>query len=109
MNMVLGKTPHEPRATYHFRVDRHRELIGRAEVQTKHWRWMPWSSNGTWREAVIPLWPLTVGCAATVCWLWLPRAARRGRAGRCPTCAYDRCGLPEDAVCPECGAKPAKR
>jgi len=25
-------------------------------------------------------------------------------APRCPSCRYDRSGLPEDGVCPECGA-----
>ena len=25
---------------------------------------------------------------------------------RCPSCRYDRAGLPADALCPECGAAP---
>jgi hypothetical protein len=28
----------------------------------------------------------------------------RERAGLCPSCGYDRRGLPADAHCPECGA-----
>jgi hypothetical protein len=30
--------------------------------------------------------------------------SRHRRAGRCPSCGYDRRGIPPDAPCPECGA-----
>lgn len=60
----------------------------------------------------LPLWPglllnsvifgvmlLAVRQASRVCIRRL-----RGTSGRCPTCAYERRGLPPDAACPECGA-----
>jgi rubrerythrin len=31
----------------------------------------------------------------------------RARTGNCPTCNYDRRGIPAASVCPECGAAPA--
>lgn len=33
---------------------------------------------------------------------------RRADRRRCPSCRYDRTGLPLGAVCPECGALPPK-
>lgn len=61
-------------------------------------------------KSVNPIWqPLAVALLATATAWWLDTLARRrGRPGLCPTCQYDRTGLPPGAVCPECGAAAPK-
>ena len=44
--------------------------------------------------------PAVLSAATGVLW-WTHRRTRRGG---CRACGYDRSGLVEDAVCPECGA-----
>ena len=55
-----------------------------------------------------PLWlPLVIFAGAAGA-LWMPmiRQSRRGRAGRCVSCGYDRRSLAAEAKCPECGTLP---
>lgn len=64
----------------------------------------------------LPLWPGLLANTAIYGGAWfvilagvpagyrLIRARRRSRKGKCATCGYDRTGLADDAVCPECGA-----
>jgi hypothetical protein len=42
------------------------------------------------------------------CVAFARRRVRRGK-GRCPSCGYDRAGLAEGSVCPECGGAPSTR
>jgi predicted amidophosphoribosyltransferase len=56
------------------------------------------------------VWPgaalvLAVAIAFAVSWRSI-RVLRRG-PGACAACGYDRRGLAEGALCPECGAGPA--
>jgi len=53
----------------------------------------------------VPLWWLASISAASalIGWRLDVLARRRARVGRCPKCNYDRTGLAEGAVCPECG------
>jgi hypothetical protein len=60
---------------------------------------------GTRYWVQIPLWPVVLLTAIPAFLMWRTdlRLWRRGRAGRCLTCGYDRLGLAADAACPECG------
>jgi hypothetical protein len=49
--------------------------------------------------------PILIATAAA--WRLDTLARRRARVGHCPTCNYDRRGLPAANPCPECGAVPA--
>lgn len=86
------------------------------------WRWSPWTArpvvsfkrywaapdmNWDWIVSV-PLW-IPAGTSAAVLIPLMILSARRRRLaglGRCPSCAYDRTGLPPGAPCPECGRLP---
>lgn len=54
----------------------------------------------------IPLWfpTLIVLLPAVVAWRLDSLALRNEGVPRCPTCRYDRSGLPLLAACPECGS-----
>lgn len=59
------------------------------------------SSSGFW-IVVLPLWmPFLLGLGLAAPVLLHMRRMRFGNV--CPACDYDRTGLPDDAVCPECG------
>ncbi len=77
---------------------------------------MPARANGA-TMARLPLFPVWPGFAlntlfyAALAWmLWqLPLALRRRRRrskGLCVRCGYDRKGIGEEVVCPECGGIP---
>jgi hypothetical protein len=53
----------------------------------------------------VPLWIPFILAAVPTGLLWRAdrRAARRGMAGHCADCGYDRASLGADAKCPECG------
>ena len=59
-------------------------------------------------QLVIPLW-IVVGPAILVtaaAWLFDTLARRRAHLNLCPTCHYDRTGLPPQSPCPECASPP---
>jgi hypothetical protein len=68
--------------------------------------WFDWGSG--WIE--VPIWFLAVIAFAPTAAAWHldSLARRRARCGHCPTCNYDRRGIPAASVCPECGAAPAQ-
>ncbi len=63
--------------------------------------------NGAW-YVTIPIWMLALPALAMAVFFRHrhARVVRSERAGLCQQCAYDRRGLPSDAICPECGAAP---
>ena len=63
---------------------------------------------GSW-DCYIPLWlPAALSLLITaVAWRLDSLARRRASLNLCPTCRYDRTGLPTLAPCPECGVAPA--
>lgn len=67
-------------------------------------RWLPecWVERG-WYVFAMPVWiPAAIALVVTVC-----VRQKRVLQEECPSCGYDRSGLREAAVCPECGkAKP---
>jgi hypothetical protein len=63
--------------------------------------WMQGSGKGNWLCAATPL---LVG-ASVGCFPYYVRRGRLRRPGICAACGYDRAGLEEGAVCPECGAE----
>jgi hypothetical protein len=70
--------------------------------------WLPergMNPIGGWRFIVVPLWMFAApGLIGVVGFGFLRRRHRRRVAGSaCVACGYDRRGLPEAAVCPECG------
>jgi hypothetical protein len=64
------------------------------------WRW---NSMGL-ACGVPPLLAIVAGLTTLILWRWDARRGREERRGLCPQCAYDRTGLANNAVCPECGA-----
>jgi hypothetical protein len=64
-----------------------------------------WHSRGLNWTVLFGLWipPSLLGVATAAAWRLDTLARRRARVGLCPTCNYDRTGLPPGAVCPECG------
>ena len=79
--------------------------IGKHPFGQKGYEWSFALSRNGW---FIPLWCpfLLLLVPTTIVWRLDLLASRRARAGRCPTCNYDRAGLPPGSPCPECG-KPA--
>jgi hypothetical protein len=72
--------------------------------------WLPsagLSKGQSW--ILMPFWvPLTLVLALTAAaWRLDTLARRRARLNHCPTCNYDRRGLPAASPCPECGVVPA--
>ena len=70
------------------------------------WRmWFDWGQAppGNWAYCwvYIPLWLLFPVAAVPAAVLW--RRSMRLVDGVCSRCGYDRTGLREDALCPECG------
>ena len=58
----------------------------------------------------VPIWPALAVLGPLSCrcwWVELRSRATNRRAMCCRTCNYDRRGLPADAKCPECGARPS--
>jgi hypothetical protein len=57
------------------------------------------------RFVAVPLWlvsgPLLLMTA--IAWRLDTLARRRAHAGSCPKCGYDRTGIGDDVICPECG------
>jgi hypothetical protein len=72
------------------------------------WAWWGTATDDRrYRGASIPLWIPAIPALFVAGALWRPdvQAIFRRRAGRCPTCGYDRHGL-GPAPCPECGTTP---
>jgi len=65
-------------------------------------RWDVSISPGTVRVVAIPLWPVVVAFAGVTAYSWLP--TRRSAGPACSACGYDRAGLDDNHVCPECGS-----
>lgn len=91
-----------------------REHSSRSWSRELHdWDWsmlwgFDWRRSGRDVEFQGPLWVL-VPIAIAPAWFLARkdlRARSRVRAGRCPSCGYDRRGLVGDVVCPECGRRP---
>ena len=84
-------------------------------LQRGHFSLVKWPiARGTLQSGLyyVPLWIPFLPFAVATGLFWLPDyiAAKRVRAGRCPSCGYDRRGLAPDAACPECGTPaPARR
>jgi hypothetical protein len=80
---------------------------------SKGWRWgveyeimsMP---RGTYRKVCVPLWcPFLLAAAgAGLLWANARRASRAKGAVPCWSCGYDRRGIAQGGVCPECGTVP---
>jgi hypothetical protein len=86
----------------------HTLVAGSAPGSVPGWLWCTKVSgrSGSLGSLMFAAWiPLFVfGAPAAFWWGRDLRAWRRVRAGRCRGCGYDRRGLAEKAVCPECGA-----
>jgi hypothetical protein len=78
------------------------------EPQRTLYLWFHWEDSPTLRGAFIPMWPLIIlaGGISAFAWRLDTLARRRARLNHCPTCNYDRAGLPAASPCPECGAVP---
>jgi hypothetical protein len=69
--------------------------------------WLPSAALFKGRSWILmPVWvPLILVLALTIAaWRRDHRAVTRARLNHCPTCNYDRRGLPVTSPCPECGA-----
>jgi hypothetical protein len=73
------------------------------------WRWWFRSLTAWGAHTVsIPIWTfiLPFFVAANIAWRFDHLARRRARLNHCPTCNYDRTGLPAASPCPECWTIP---
>lgn len=112
LNLMIAGPVYAHPVRYAVRVTQRAHLwesIGRADIEARAWRWLPWWSidpNTEVSMCVIPVWPLVACSLLASGWCW---ARRRGaRPGLCASCGYDRATLAPDAKCPECGATPAR-
>jgi hypothetical protein len=73
--------------------------------------WFDYYSPGHSYGLVVPLWvPAFVALVcSSVVWRVDIRAGGRTRRNHCPTCNYNRRGLPGASPCPECGSLPGHR
>jgi hypothetical protein len=62
--------------------------------------------TGPWMDISLRLLLLPVATITAAAWSLDLLARRHTRRGHCPTCHYDRRGLPPTAPCPECGTPP---
>jgi hypothetical protein len=71
------------------------------------WYWKPSAGldMGGWQLS-LPLWiPFCVSLPVTaLAWRLDSLARRRAKTHLCPQCRYDRTGLTQNTLCPECGA-----
>jgi len=84
------------------------KLIG-VPQEIRRYYWLPEIQDDRyWWSITLPLWVFAVPTlfAVAIGWKCENAARRRVRTGLCRSCNYDRTGLPEGAVCPECGSKP---
>jgi hypothetical protein len=74
---------------------------------TVRW-WFSTGYLGPLRVLAIPLWPPAALALAPTLLAWRldALARRRARLNYCPSCNYDRRGLPTASLCPECGSVP---
>jgi len=74
-------------------------------------KWPTSTRSGDFRrdEITIPVWMLVLplAIAATSTWISAFAAGRRGRAGLCSSCGYDRRSITAGLPCPECGTTTA--
>jgi hypothetical protein len=70
--------------------------------------WRAFWRNGSPMVVLLPLWFVAAPSLLTTVLAWRldALARRRARLGFCPICHYDRTGLAEPAICPECGGSP---
>jgi hypothetical protein len=88
--------PFQPRAGWGVRLNRPRLVW--------EYSWEHVNPRGTW-VAFPLLFPAAVLAIPTfLAWSADVRARRLARLNHCPTCNYDRTGLPAASPCPECGA-----
>lgn len=82
-----------------YRVPPAIEWLARLDVRSNPW------------DVQVPIWSLVLpaALATAVAWRSDAIARRRFRAGACASCGYDRRGLADDAVCPECGGQSERR
>jgi hypothetical protein len=91
-----------------------RRFYGRKEVDLP-WRWRPnverirgrsFQWEGLTCDGIaaisIPLLPVSGAMAAGAAWMFSVHR-RRSRTPRCTACGYERGGLADEALCPECG------
>lgn len=77
--------------------------LDRFDHTSLHWR-IRWEKSRFVFNLAVPIW-LFVALAALptiAAWRVGARVNRRLRSGCCLNCGYDRRGIPQDAVCPEC-------
>jgi uncharacterized OB-fold protein len=68
--------------------------------------WFDWDVREVGKPVFVPIWVIVAAAqaAAIAAWRLDTLARRRARLNHCPTCNYDRTGLPAASLCPECGA-----
>jgi hypothetical protein len=70
-----------------------------------HW-WFHWENSPSERSVFIPIWAVAILLAMPTAAAWRldTLARRRTLPNHCPTCNYDRTGVPAGSPCPECGS-----
>jgi len=85
-------------------------IDGQSWTRRWDWSWPAARMTGSRPTSAVmvqvPLWTLVLALVLPAAWLWRPHS---GGASACPSCRYDRSGLPEGSACPECGSPAAER